>query len=96
MKKLLLLMSIIMVPVAFGQLTTIIGDTTCETHTRYLPWWHDFNYSETQYGIPADECAVLGADPVLITKIGWYNCYNPPTTNYSLNVYIDQAPGFFD
>ena len=85
-----------MVPVAFGQLTTIIGDTTCETHTRYLPWWHDFNYSETQYGIPADECAVLGADPVLITKIGWYNCYNPPTTNYSLNVYIDQAPGFFD
>ena len=96
MRRFLLLISLIMVPVAFGQLTTIIGDTTCETRTPYLPWWHDLNYSESQYGIPTDESAIFGTDPVLITKIGWYNCSNPPTTNYSLNVYIDQAPGFLD
>ena len=98
MRKILLfsLMAVMLVPAVLGQMTATIGDTSCLTETNYLPWYHYWWYSEAQYGIPASELAALGNAPATITKIGWYSCENPPSADFSLNVYIDQVPGTYD
>ena len=97
MKNFLLFTVIVMVfiPAVSGQSTVTIGSTTCSTQTTFLPWNHYWEYGEAQYGIPAPELAPLGASLVEITKIGWYSCLNPPSSGYSLNVYIDQAPSTY-
>ena len=88
--------AIILAPVTFSQISVTIGNPTCSQKTEHLPWSHRFAYSESQYGIPEDELALLGDIPVKITKIGWFNCDNPPVYGYSLDVYIDLVPNTYD
>ncbi|MGB3975374.1 MAG: hypothetical protein WBM02_01030 [bacterium] len=97
MRKLLLFImsAAVLGPVTQGQMTVTIGASSLNA-THALPWNHSYSYSETQYGIPATELAFLGTIPLSISKIGWYNCYEPPQEHYSLNVYIDQVPGSYD
>ncbi len=97
MRKLLLFMALglVLAPAALSQSTITIGNVSCSPSTAYLPWDDHNCYSETQYVIPATELAPLGNSLVEITKIGWHLCSSTaPTVNYSLNVFLDQAPDF--
>ena len=98
MRKILLfsLMAVMLIPAALGQMTATIGSTASSPSSYQLPWNHYYGYSETQYGIPASDLTALGSYPATITKIGWHNYQDPPTSNYSLNVYIDQVSSAYD
>ncbi len=98
MRKFLLFMLLVTVlaPVTLGQMTATIGSTACSPTHSQLPWYHLYDFSETQYGIPASQLGIFGSDPVTITEIGWYCCGTLPTGNYSLNVYLTERPSSFD
>ncbi|MGB4098059.1 MAG: hypothetical protein WBM02_01455, partial [bacterium] len=93
---LFLLMAVMLIPAALGQMTATIGSTACSPTSYYIPWYHLYDYAETQYGIPASQMAALGASQVTITQLGWYCCGTLPTGNYSLRVYLSQVPSSFD
>lgn len=101
MRKLLLfaLVAMVLVPVTMAQVTVTLGSTACSPQTPYLPWYHFYEYSEAQYGIPASELATVfpGPDPVMITQIGWYLCSATlPTSLYSLNIYMAEVPSSYN
>jgi hypothetical protein len=101
MRKLLLfaLVAMVLAPATMAQITSTIGSTGCSPTSSYIPWYHFYEYSETQYGIPATELEAEfpGPDPITFTEIGWYLCSATlPTSLYSLNIYIAEVDSSYD
>ncbi len=71
----------------------VVGDLDCQNQTEHLPWRNWYNFSETQYCIPADELdfCFIDSEPVLITGLSWYLCQGTIQNDHSLNIYLYQS-----
>lgn len=71
----------------------VVGELDCQNRTELLPWRNWYNFSETQYCIPADELdfCFIDSEPVLITGLSWYLCQGTIQNDHSLNVYLFQS-----
>ncbi len=92
------LLGVLLTPVLSAQINMTIGSAECLPVVDGLPWQHRWDYSEAHYGIPSSALApISGTYPITIDKIGWVYCTSELLTeNYSLNIYMDEAPDTYD
>jgi len=87
------LVAMLVTPMAFGQFFTV-GDTSCSTTNAYIPVRPLYDYTESQYIIPAADLAAAGimAGDSFI-EFGWFQCSGTfNSTAVSLELYLHEVP----